>query len=198
MPGSGRLDFRTQAAIMMPPMSTRSRLAPNARVAFLVALKFLLPLLYLRFPFGAGWANFVLDSVDGDLLVPAGLDESMYQVLDKLADWLTYVCILLWGWRREVRNTFLVLFLLRSVGQLLFLVTRNELALFFFPNLLEPLFLIYVTIGRFKGWDRVHAIYRHHALPIWVFILLYKLQDEWITHVANIDRSGLFRGLIER
>ena len=26
---------------------------------------------------------------------------------------------------------------------------------------------------------------------IWVFVVAYKLQDEFITHVANVDRSEL-------
>lgn len=44
-------------------------------IIIVVALKFLLPVLYLRAPFLAGWANFLLDSIDGDILVPAGLAE---------------------------------------------------------------------------------------------------------------------------
>jgi hypothetical protein len=33
----------------------------------------------------------------------------------------------------------------------------------------------------------------------WLFgtvIVIYKLQDEWITHVGNIDRSDLLRQLL--
>jgi len=168
------------------------------RIVVVVALKVLLPLLILRFPFAAGWANFVLDSVDGDILMPAGLPESTYQVIDKVTDWLTYVCILIWAWRGPIRKEIAVTFVLRSVGQALFLVTRNELWLFFFPNLIEPLFLVYVTIGRLKGWDRVHGIYRRRAVVIWVFILLYKLQDEWVTHVGNVDRSEFLGRLLGR
>jgi hypothetical protein len=66
----------------------------------ILALKFLLPVLYLWFPFAAGWANWLLDSVDGDLLMPAGLDFGLYQNLDKAADWTAYLFIFIWAWRR--------------------------------------------------------------------------------------------------
>ncbi len=41
-------------------------------IAAVVGLKYLLPLAIIPFPFLAGWANFVLDTVDGDVLVPLG------------------------------------------------------------------------------------------------------------------------------
>lgn len=167
-------------------------------IVVVVALKFLLPVLILRFPFAAGWANFFLDSVDGDLLVPAGLAEPTYQLVDKAADWVTYLFIVIWGWRREIRRELVATFLLRTVGQALFFLTRNEVFLFLFPNLVEPLFLVYVTIARFKGWDRVYDIYRRYALVIWAGILVYKFQDEYVTHIANFDRTDWVRGLFHR
>ena len=44
----------------------------TAAIALIIAAKFALPLLIIRFPFAAGWANFFLDGVDGDLLIPLG------------------------------------------------------------------------------------------------------------------------------
>jgi len=165
-------------------------------VIIVVGLKFLLPVLYLRFPFAAGWANFALDSLDGDILVPAGLDLGLYQNLDKAADWVGYLFIFLWGWRRPTRPEFAATFALRTVGQALFFSTHDELMLFWFPNLLEPLFLVYVTIAKFRGWDRVHTIYRARRGWIWLGILVYKAQDEWFTHVANVDRTDFLRTLL--
>lgn len=165
-------------------------------IVIIVVLKFLLPVLYLKYPFAAGWANFVLDTVDGDILIPAGLSDATYQPIDKVADYVAYLFMFVWGWKQPIRKEITVTFLLRTVGQTLFFVTNNEIVFFYFPNLLEPLFLIYVTIARVKGWDKVHEIYRRFVWPIWIFILLYKFQDEYFTHVANIDRSELFQRLI--
>ena len=161
----------------------------------IVALKFLLPVLYLWFPFAAGWGNWVLDSVDGDLLMPAGLDFGLYQNLDKAADWVTYLFIFIWGWRRPIRREITATFALRTVGQVLFFATQNEMMLFYFPNLLEPLFLVYVTMARFRGWEQAQAIYRAKLVWIWLFILIYKFQDEWFTHVVNVDRTEYFKAL---
>ncbi len=167
-------------------------------VAMVVGLKFLLPLLYFRRAFEAGWANLLLDSIDGDLLVPAGLAEPTYQGIDKAADYFAYLCMFLWGWRQPIRKEITATFALRTVGQGLFFATRHELVLFFFPNLLEPLFLVYVSIARLVGRDRAYAVYRRHQAILWIGILLYKFQDECVTHVANIDRSEALRRILGR
>ena len=46
-------------------------------IGVIVVAKFAIPVLIVRFPFAAGWANFVLDTVDGDLLIPLGLEDGM-------------------------------------------------------------------------------------------------------------------------
>ncbi len=163
-------------------------------IAFIVAAKFIVPVLIVPFPFAAGWANFVLDTVDGDLLIPLGLDDGPYQLIDKTADWFTYVGMLIAARHWKIRRTVIVLFIFRTVGQLLFFVTGAEIVFFFFPNFLEPLFLIYATIRHFRP-EGVAEIYTRHRVAIWVFVVLYKMQDEWITHVGNIDRTELITNL---
>ncbi|MCA9988259.1 MAG: hypothetical protein KDE59_29825 [Anaerolineales bacterium] len=168
---------------------------PTLIIIVVVALKFVLPVLYLYFPFGAGWANFVLDTVDGDILIPLGLADSVYQPIDKAADYVAYIFMLIWAWKRPIWREMTVVFVLRTIGQALFFITGLEIVFFYFPNLVEPLFLIYVSIGRFAGWDRVQAIYRKYIWLIWAFILVYKFQDEYFTHVANFDRSDALKRL---
>lgn len=164
-------------------------------IAGVVALKFGLPLLLVPFPFAAGWANFVLDTVDGDILVPLGLHEPTYQLVDKAADWVTYVLMVVAAWRWRIWRVVLALFVLRSVGQALFFLTGDELMFFFFPNFLEPLFLVYATIRFFKQ-DRAHEFFQRHVVALTLLIVVYKMQDEWITHVANVDRSELISRLL--
>ncbi len=73
----------------------------------------------------------------------------------------------------------------------------------FFPNFLEPLFLVTVTILAFErvvrhwpDWqERGFAILARFRWPIGIVIVAYKLTDEWITHVGNIDRSEWFKQL---
>jgi hypothetical protein len=102
------------------------------------------------------------------------------------------------------RRLMLGLFLFRTVGQVGFLLTENELFLAFFPNFLEPLFLVIASI---LAWERAvrrnpdwqergfDFLYRHRWI-IGTLIVLYKLQDEFLTHIANFDRSEFFERLL--
>jgi hypothetical protein len=174
-------------------------------IGLIIAAKIAVPLLMLRFAFVAGWANFVLDSVDGDLLVPLGLANATYQPIDKLTDWLTYVVIvvLVYRTRWPIRRLMLGLFLFRSVGQAAFLVTGDELMLAYFPNLLEPLFLVTVTLMAWRRTVRARPDWRASTFvslarwrwPIGIAIVGYKLVDEYFTHVGNIDRSDWLRAI---
>ena len=175
-------------------------------IALIVAAKFGLPILIVRYPFVAGWANFVLDSVDGDLLIPLGLLNEVYQPVDKVTDWVTYVAIVVVAYRDvwPIRRLMLGLFVFRSVGQVGFLLTGNELLLALFPNFLEPLFLVTATILAFErvvrrapDWrDRGFAVLSRYRWLIGGLIVIYKLQDEYFTHVANVDRSDFLRDLL--
>lgn len=157
-------------------------------IAVVLGVKFVLPLLLPRFPFLAGWANFLLDALDGELLLPLGLDEPIYQRIDKIADWVTYVFIVIAARSWPIWKWIVGLFVLRSIGQGLFFLTGDERMFFFFPNLLEPLFLVYASILFFKKDDASEA-YARHRVAIWAGILIYKLLDEWMLHMADIDRT---------
>ena len=73
----------------------------------------------------------------------------------------------------------------------------------FFPNFLEPLFLVTASILAWEravrhlpDWrERGFAVLHQYRWPIGIVIVLYKLQDEYVTHVGNIDRSDLFKRL---
>lgn len=166
----------------------------TAIALIIIVLKFILPVLIYFFPFAAGWANFVLDTIDGDLLIPLGIEDYTYQTIDKLADYTTYIAMLLVGLKLPIKREIIATFALRTIGQLLFFISRDELVFFFFPNLLEPLFLIFVTIAFFKKSNQeAYKVYKKYWWLIWGGILIYKFQDEWITHVGNVDRTELVK-----
>ncbi|HET9497036.1 MAG TPA: hypothetical protein VFP83_01790 [Candidatus Limnocylindria bacterium] len=186
----------------------RSSPLETAAIVLIVALKFLLPLLIIRFPFAAGWANFALDGIDGDLLIPLGLPNEIYQPIDKITDWVTYVAMVVVAYRSQwpIRRLILGLFVFRSIGQIAFLVTEEELFLALFPNFLEPLFLVAASLLAWQrvvrhqpDWqDRGFAVLFRHRWLIGTLIVVYKLQDEYFTHVANVDRSEFLQQLLEQ
>ena len=196
--------IRRITALGIGPIGTG--LLATAGILLIVAAKFLLPVLIVPFPFVAGWANFVLDSVDGDLLIPLGLPNEIYQPVDKITDWVTYVAMVVVGYRNgwPIRRLMLGLFLFRSIGQVAFLLTENELFLAVFPNFLEPLFLVTASILAWQrlarhapDWqDRGFAVLHRHRWVIGTLIVVYKLQDEYFTHIANLDRSEFFQRLL--
>jgi hypothetical protein len=167
-------------------------------IGIIIALKFLIPAGIPFFPFAFGWANFVLDTIDGDLLVPLGLSDDTYQPIDKIADWATYVGMSVAAWRHQwsIRRWIYGLFAFRSIGQILFLLTGAEWWLFVFANFLEPLFLVYATARFFlKSEDRTADWFHRHRVVIIVLVVLYKLQDEYVTHIGNVDRTDWITNL---
>lgn len=164
-------------------------------IGFIFFLKFYLPLLYLVYPFQASWVNFVLDTTDGDILIPLGLDPDNYQIWDKGADFITYLMMFLAGFalKWEIRRTILYLFIFRSIGQVLFFITGSDRVFFFFPNFLEPLFMVY-SLLRFIDERRAYARYKRYLLPIWFVIISYKMWNEWNIHLAQIDLSEYLFG----
>lgn len=160
-----------------------------------VALKFIVPILLLWFPFFAAWGNYVLDVVDGDILQGLGMQEYLYQTVDKVADYWSYIFMLILGLRWKIRKTIVVLFIYRTIGQLLFFITRDEMMFFYFQNLLEPLVMIYTLIlFKQKSEAKAYKTYKKHIILIWVIILGYKIWNEWYLHLANIDLSTFFFG----
>lgn len=166
-------------------------------IAIIWILRVVLAGLTMFFPFVAGWSNFILDVIDGDILQWLGLGEETYQLTDKFFDWLAYVGMALAAWRFQwgLRKWMYGFFALRTVGQALFFITGDTTYFFFFPNFLEPLFLIYSAIFFFKGSEeaKAYAVYLKYRWYIWIFVIVYKMQEEFITHIAEVDRLDFIR-----
>lgn len=160
-----------------------------------VLLKFLLPIAMLVYPFQASWANFVLDSIDGDILMHFGLEGYTYQSVDKLADYFTYIMMLIVGMRWKIKNKIVLLFLYRTIGQFLFFTTRNDFMFIFFPNFLEPLFMIYsLLLFKASSEAKAFSIYSRRKWLIWVIIITFKMWNEYNIHVIQNDLSQQFFG----
>lgn len=166
-------------------------------IILVVALKFIIPSVMFWNPLVGSWGNYFLDIIDGDILLQLGLSDYNYQTIDKFADLISYCIMLLVGVRWRIKRIILVLFLYRMVGQLLFFLTRNELAFIFFQNLLEPLVMIYsLLLFKNKGDEkRTYKSYKKHLIFIWTIIIVYKIWNEWYLHFANIDLSTMFFGI---
>ncbi len=161
----------------------------------IIALKFIIPALLLVFPFAAAWLNYLLDVIDGDMLQSLGMSDYNYQTIDKFADYVSYIFMLILGFRWRIKKTIIGLFVYRTIGQALFFITRNELMFFYFQNFLEPLVMIYtLLIFKQKSEEKAYLTYKKHFIMIWGIIIAYKVWNEWYLHFANIDLSTIFFG----
>ena len=164
-------------------------------IILVIALKFIVPAFMLRFPFQALWANYFLDVVDGDILLSLGMTDDTYQTIDKFADYISYIFMLILGRRWHIRNTVTALFAYRTIGQILFFATRNEMVFFYFQNFLEPLMMAYALIlFKQKSEEKAYQTYKKHFFLVWGIVVAYKIWNEWYLHLANIDLSLLFFG----
>jgi hypothetical protein len=161
----------------------------------IIALKFIIPALLLVFPFAAAWLNYLLDVIDGDMLQSLGMSDYNYQTVDKFADYVSYIFMLILGFRWRIKKTIIGLFVYRTIGQALFFITRNELMFFYFQNFLEPLVMIYtLLIFKQKSEEKAYLTYKKYFILIWGIIIAYKVWNEWYLHFANIDLSTIFFG----
>ncbi len=161
----------------------------------IILLKVLIPASMLKFPLFGLWGNYFLDVADGDILLSLGMSDAIYQIIDKSMDFISYIFMLVLGWRWSIRKVVVVLFIYRSIGQILYFALGNELIFFYFQNFLEPLMMIYALI-LFKQKDekKTYLTYKKHIILIWAIVLIYKIWNEWYLHFANIDLSKLFFG----
>lgn len=162
---------------------------------FVIFLKFLVPALMLKFPFQAVWGNYLLDVLDGDILMSLGINDYLYQTIDKFADYWSYIFMLILGLRWNIKKIIIFLFAYRTIGQILFFATRNEQVFLVFQNFLEPLVMAYsLIIFKQKTEAEAFQTYKRHFKLIWAIVIGYKLWNEWYLHFANIDLSQLFFG----
>lgn len=165
-------------------------------IAIVIAFKFFIPVLMLKFPFWGMWGNYFLDVVDGDILHFLGMGEFAYQAVDKVADLWSYFFMLLLGLRFRIKKLIVILFVYRFVGQIVFFATRDEKVFFVFQNLLEPLLMAYTLILLFKKSDEAtYKTYKKHIVLVWGIVIAYKVWNEWYLHLANIDLSTFFFGI---
>jgi hypothetical protein len=182
---------RTKSVDVPVPRITLTSRRHRALARLVVSLKFVVPSLMLRFPLVGAWGTYVLDNVDGDVLLELGVSEETYQTIDKATDYFSYVVMLIVGLKWRIKRLIVLLFVYRSVGQALFFVTRKEIVFLGFPNFLEPLVLAYtLLLFRHQGREpQAYAAYQKHRSLIWIVIIGYKLWNEWCLHMANIDLS---------
>lgn len=155
-----------------------------------VAVRFLAPLLILRFPLPAILVCLVADAVDQTIFqATIGGDLAWYQSYDKSLDvyYLSFAFIsTMTNWRDErAFRVSRVLFFWRLIGVVLFEVTGWRFVLLLFPNAFEYFFIAYETIRTRWNPERL-AVLTVVGLAVGITVFVKLPQELWI-HVLQLD-----------
>lgn len=166
---------------------------------FIVALRFLVPLLIPRFPLPAILVALVLDAVDQTIFQTyTRLNLDGYQGYDKALD-IYYLSIAYISTMRNWSNQFAFqlsrfLFYFRLVGVVLFELTGARALLLFFPNTFEYFFIFYEIVRLRWEPSRVdRTFWLMAAAAIWGFI---KIPQEYWIHIAQLDTTDYIAALL--
>jgi hypothetical protein len=156
-------------------------------VAGVLAMRFFVPLLILRYPLPGIVASMLADAVDGALFDNfTGLSLENYQHYDKSLD-IYYLAIAYVACLRNWTNTTAlrvarVLWYFRLAGVALFAVTDARIVLFLFPAIFEYFFIFYEAYALRWDPDRLNA---RHLAAATVTSWALKLPQEYWLHVAE-------------
>jgi hypothetical protein len=154
-----------------------------------VGLRFLIPLLIIRFPLPAILAALVLDGIDQTIFQSFGYDPPGYQSYDKAMDVYYLAIAYLSTMRNWTSQPALAvtrfLYFYRLVGVTAFELTQWRPMLLIFPNTFEYFFIAYEIIRlRRDPARRSLRFWVITAAAIWIFV---KLPQEWWIHIAQLD-----------
>ena len=141
-------------------------------------------------PFIGLFTNSFLDAIDGDILARIGVRRKWYQPYDKFLDMWFYSAIFLYTVlylsKDLVWIMIVVAFFVRLVGFVLYLLTKKEEMLFFFPGLSNTLFFIKIA---FPFFFKINGI---GIYPPLIFLLILTFIKEWQLHVAKLDITHFY------
>lgn len=150
------------------------------------ALRIASVFLIFKYPLYAIIISLILDDLDAGVAYKAGISWTKYTRYDKLLDYWWYIFVLIFCRSEPIFGVMLVLFVLRSVGQILVILTAKHEYLFWFPNIFEHYFILYILVKVF------FPSYLHFFVGVGVFVPLLiatatKIPQEYILH-----RKGWF------
>ena len=158
----------------------------TTEVLIVVAIRLIVPVTILRWPFVGALLSLIVDALDIiliQLLDLGGVGD--YQRLDKYLDmyYLTLAAVVAQSWPSLPRWTANVLYGYRMVGVVLFEATNVRVLLFVFPNLFESFFLFCLIVQTFFP----NYLLSPRRAAFWLVVLLIpKMAQEYVIHYARL------------
>jgi len=163
----------------MPRRTNRSRESSRQFWVYLnrlqIFLRVTVPLLIFIYPLPAALFSWVLD-IDAYVCMKAGYKWKKYHILDKILDYWFFIIIFLYSFRLPIFPYILVLFVFRSIGQILSTLTFETKHLVMFPNLLDLYFLSYLVLDAL-GYSKFVFFGINNYIFLFVLLLVAILKE---------------------
>jgi len=161
-----------------------------------ILIRLVIPLSILRFPFYGSLLSSLADTVDvviWNALHVQNLSEN-YNLLDKLLDNYFYLIqgYTMLSWKNAIaKKTGFALLIYRSIGLVIYEITKIRTMLFIFPNIFILFFISYLGYKLYLKKDPIKST---KSSLIFVLILAVpKLIQEYFFHVKEVN---IFRWLM--
>ena len=133
-------------------------------------------------------SDFFDNSIPLRKVFPDWIDPNteMYQISDKMTDLVTYYILLIYLFRSQYleRKENLVLFVLlfyRSIGEIVFFITKERYFLIFFPNFFLEICFIFIGMKYFNLSKKYLSFFI-------ILIILWKITQEYYLHIYKVKK----------
>lgn len=165
-----------------------------ASLIAVAVLRLTTPIYILLHPYWLTLASLLLDASDGYLAFRAKWTHHAYHIFDKLMDYWWYIWILIYSTELTIFPVIFILFIYRTIGQIVSVATYKPITLAWFPNVLENYFIACLIAAPFPML-RFYFIDRLQIYPL-IICAIIALIREYIIHIRKITIGNyLFRGL---
>ena len=151
------------------------------------------PLIFI-WPLPAIILSFFLDVIDIEFASKKVLTLSEYERYDKALDtwWYLNVMIFTWFQLPNYRHILLILFIFRSIGEVIFFIKNDRKIFFLFPNFFENIFFLIFFSIYFKQLNfLLSEKFIFFSLSV---VIITKIFQEWCVHIAQISIPEHFFG----
>lgn len=151
------------------------------------------PLIFI-WPLPAIILSFFLDFIDIEFASRKVLTLSEYERYDKALDSWWYLNVMIFSWFQLPSYKFilLILFIFRTIGEIIFFIKNDRRIFFLFPNFFENIFmLIFFSIY----FQQLHFLLgKRFIFFSLAIVVISKIFQEWWVHIAQISIPEHFFG----
>lgn len=143
------------------------------------------PLIFI-WPLPSIILSFFLDAIDGDFAALAHLSKIQYQHIDKILDYWVYIFEFIYAfifWP-DFKAILTLLFIIRTIGTLIFYLIKDRRVFFVFGNYFENIFFV-IFFGKY--FINLNYILTNHKIfySLVTIVTLIKVFQEWYIHIAQ-------------